>query len=128
MKCEKCGTINNEQDRFCIGCGSILNKEELNNTEVVKPIEMSNTSKTVEEKDETKSALLSILIGVGGILVYWFIGLRYTQAFIFGAAGCGLASVGYKSNKVLGILGYIFNAILVLMAIYMFYLHTTGRI
>lgn len=127
MKCEKCGTINNEQDRFCMGCGSILNKEELNTAEI-NPIEIPKNDQPVQEKDETKSALLSILMGVGGILVYWFIGLRYTQAFIFGLAGFGLASVGYKSNKLLSILGYIFNTILVLMAIYMFYLHATGRI
>lgn len=127
MKCEKCGTINNEQDRFCMGCGSILNKEELNTAEI-KPIEIPKNDQPVQEKDETKSALLSILMGVGGILVYWFIGLRYTQAFIFGLAGLGLAYVGYKSNKLLSILGYIFNTILVLMAIYMFYLHATGRI
>ena len=125
MKCEKCGTLNSEQDRFCKGCGSILKIEELNK-EAVKPIEAKEIK--VEEKDETKTALLSILMGVGGILVYWFIGLRYTQAFIFGVAGFSLAGVGYKSNKLLGILGYIFNTILILMAVYMLYLHSTGRI
>ena len=127
MKCEKCGTINNEQDRFCMGCGSILNKEELNTAEI-KPIEMPKNDQPVKEKDETKSALLSMLIGFGGILVYWFIGLRYTQALAFGIAGIGLGGVGFKSNKLLGIIGIISNIILTLMAIYMFYLHTTGRI
>ena len=127
MKCEKCGTINNEQDRFCMGCGSILNKEELNTAEI-KPIEMPKNDQPVKEKDETKSALLSMLIGFGGILAYWFIGLRYTQAFAFVFAGIGLGGVGFKSNKLLGILGIISNIILSLMAIYMFYLHTTGRI
>ena len=125
MKCEKCGTLNSEQDRFCKECGSILKMEELNK-EVVKPIEAKENK--VEEKDETKTAFLSILMGVGGILVYWFIGLRYTQAFAFGLAGIGLGGVGFKSNKLLGILGIISNIILSLMAIYMFYLHTTGRI
>ncbi len=125
MKCEKCGTVNNEQSRFCIGCGSIL-KMNVNN-EVVKAVE---PVKPVQEeaKDETKTALLSMLIGFGGILVYWFIGLRYTQALAFGIAGIGLGGVGFKSNKLLGILGIISNIILSLMAIYMFYLHTTGRI
>ena len=109
MKCEKCGTMNNEQDRFCNGCGSILNTAELNNTANVKPIEARKVE--TEDKDETKSALLSVLIGVGGILVYWFIGLRYTQAFIFGLAGFSLAGVGFKSNKPLSIIGFISNVI-----------------
>ena len=125
MKCEKCGTMNNEQDRFCMGCGSILKMNT--NNEVVKAVE---PVKPVQEeaKDETKTALLSMLIGFGGILVYWFIGLRYTQALAFGIAGISLGGVGFKSNKLFGILGIISNIILSLMAIYMFYLHTTGRI
>ncbi len=123
MKCEKCGTINNEQDRFCMGCGSIL---RMNNNEVTKIVEP--VKPVQEDKDETKTALLSMLIGFGGILVYWFIGLRYTQAFVFGIAGVALGRVGFKSNKILGILGILFNIILILMSIHMFYLQTTGRI
>lgn len=77
---------------------------------------------SVTKKDDKKYAILSIVIGVGGILFYLFIGLSVWVALVLCSIGLGLSQKSKQSAPGLSKAGFIFNILLGVMAIIMWIL------
>ncbi len=72
---------------------------------------------SVTKNDDKKYAIISIVIGVGGILFYFFIGLSVWLALVLCSVGLSLAKKSKQSTPGLSKVGTIFNILLGVIAI-----------
>lgn len=104
MFCNKCGTQNNNGEKYCKKCGFLLddiqmfsqvNNENINNDyqdpEVNKGLEQIYINQVVNPKVK-KWAVLSIVVSAVGIFWYIFMGLNFLLAIL-------IATVGFKFAK-----------------------------
>lgn len=152
MYCSKCGTPNNNGERYCKNCGILLeniqSQQSVNNmdTQIQQPVnninpaiqqfqqpinqQYSNNNDSLDTKyveqavnpNMKKWAILSIVVPVAGIIWYWFIGLNLYLAIFIAATGFGFAEKGKMANKKLATIGKVCNGVLIGMAIIIFIL------
>ena len=133
MFCTKCGTQNNNSERFCKNCGVILENaqtpQQPNNINNGNQ-QYSNMNGGLDPYYVNQAvnptmimwAILSIVIPVVAIIWYLFIGLSFYLAIFIAAAGFGFAQKGEMANKKLATIGKVANGILVGLAVVMFIL------
>lgn len=142
MYCSKCGTLNNNGERFCKNCGNLIennvqgqpinNMNQMSNQQQMNGQFQNNTAVNQNYVDQAvnpnmkKWAILSIVVPVAGIIWYWFIGLSFYFAILIAAAGFGFAEKGKMADKKLATIGKVCNGILVGMAVVMFILQLIG--
>lgn len=125
MFCSKCGTKNDNGEVYCKNCGCLLNNQSQNNNQPTSNLDPNYADKAINPNMK-KWAILSIVIGVGGIIFYWFIGLTVYIAIILASAGFSFAAKGKIESKKIALIGQIANGILFAMAIIMFILGILG--
>lgn len=135
MFCTKCGAQNNNGERFCNKCGSLLqNAQYPQQTVNGENSQYSSGGLTPDyinkavNPNMTKWAILSIAIASVGIVWYWFIGLSVYIAAFLSAAGFSFAQKGEMSNKKLSTIGKVLNGILAGMAIVMLALNIINNL
>ena len=133
MFCTKCGTQNNNGERFCKNCGVILENAQtpqqpnnINNgnqqySNMNGGLDPNYVNQAVNPNMK-KWAILSIVIPVVALIWYMFIGLSFYLAIFIAAAGFGFAQKGEMANKKLATIGKVANGILVGLAVVMFIL------
>lgn len=130
MFCIKCGTQNNNGERFCKNCGIILESAQTsqqssninNQNQQYSNMNGSLNPNYVNQAvnpNMKKWAVLSIVVPVVAIFWYMFIGLSFYLAILIAAAGFGFAQKGEMADKKLATMGRIANGILVGMAVVM---------
>lgn len=131
MFCTKCGTQNNNGERFCRNCGVIL--ENVQTSQQSNNINNgnqqysnmnggldSNYVNQAVNPNMKKWAILSIVLPVVAIIWYIFIGLPFYLAVFIAAAGFGFAQKGEMADKKLATIGNVANGILAGLAIVVF--------
>ena len=121
MFCTKCGTQNNNGEKFCKNCGILLENnqnQQYSNTNGTDP----NYVNKAVNPNMKKWAILSIIVPVIAIIWYIFIGLSSYLAILIAAAGFGFAKKGEMANKKLATIGKVANGTLTGLAIVMFIL------
>ncbi len=150
MFCTKCGTQNNNGERFCKNCGVILENVQtpqqpnnINNgnqqysnmnggldpnyvNQAVNPnmnggLDPNYVNQAVNPNMKIW-AILSIVMPVVAIIWYTFIGLSSYMAILIAAAGFRFAQKGEMADKKLAKIGNVANGILVGLAVVMFIL------
>ena len=121
MLCNNCGTQNNNNEKFCINCGYALQNEQPNYN-VNQNNNLSQETKNIILPNTKKYAIISILIGAGGIFSAIFIGMSLLISLFLSGLGFSLAAKSMKSYKNLAITGCILNGILLAMGIIIYLL------
>lgn len=84
-------------------------------------VEDKNFSQVVK-KDDKKYAIISIILGVGSIILYFFVGLSVWIALVICSIGISLANKSKNSSPGLSKVGIIVNSILGILAVIMWIL------
>lgn len=121
MLCNNCGTQNNNNEKFCINCGYALQNEQPNYN-VNQNNNLNQETKNIILPNTKKYAIISILIGAGGIFSAIFIGMSLLISLFLSGLGFSLAAKSMKSYKKLAITGCILNGILLAMGIIIYLL------
>lgn len=113
MNCNKCGVMNLNNEKFCKNCGCILNNDEINN------IETSGLMKEEKElyQNTKKYAIISILVGIGGIIFAFVVGMSLWLSIVLSCFGFEMARRSKDENNLLSIIGYVLNSILLVIGV-----------
>lgn len=119
MNCKNCGAQNTLGERYCKNCGYLLQ------TETDNDLNLQNNNVNTQNiviPNMKKYAILSIVIGGGGIIFAIFVGMSLLISLFLSGLGFSLAAKGMKANKTLAIIGYVLNGILLVIGIIIYLL------
>ncbi len=135
MFCTKCGTQNNNGERFCKNCGVILENTQSQSQQQTNNINNQNQQYSnmnggldpnyvnqAVNPNMKKWAILSIIVPTVAIIWYIFIGLSFYLAILIAAVGFRFAQKGEMADKKLATIGKVVSGILVGLAVVMFIL------
>ena len=75
MKCERCGTVINDNEQFCHGCGSKIIKNDVNmfegvvNQNTINNVNNYNQANNVPNNSNSSLGTISIIIGIAAIIL-----------------------------------------------------------
>lgn len=120
MFCIKCGTQNNNGEKFCKNCGVLLEngqtQQQINN--INSRLDSNYVNKGINPNMK-KWAILSVIVPVVAIIWYIFIGLSFYLAILIAATGFSFAQKGEMADKKLATIGKVANGILIGLALIM---------
>ena len=119
MKCERCGTVINDNEQFCHGCGSKIIKNDVNmfegvvNQNTINNVNNYNQANNVPNNSNSSLGTISIIIGIAAIILNfkWSI-----FALILSIVGLIVAS-SYKKQTNKKTAGKVLNIISLILSI-----------
>lgn len=118
MFCKYCGSSINNEDKFCIGCGRLVQNNESTTIENHEEIKTAYMEESINP-NMRKWAVLSIVIPVVAIIWYIFIGLSFYIAVLIASVGLSFAKKGEMADAKLAKIGTVLNYILMIIAVIM---------
>lgn len=120
MYCSNCGYNNINNEKYCSNCGCLLKQDNniSNNSEV--KTETNNLNKDVNNmlnKNTKKYGIISIVVGILGILFAFIVGMSLWLSILISALGFDMARRSYNQFHTLSIIGYVLNGILLVIGI-----------
>ncbi len=155
MKCPRCGAEVALGEKFCKTCGNLIVNNEVPNSQINNEMPKENptisnnqynnmnVNETVNtnwqnqesvnssnnqtiDPNSKKIAIISIIIPIVAIIIWWFIGLSFLFAVILVGAGFGLSERAKAGEPKLAMIGKILNIIFLIFTIIMFILNVIG--
>lgn len=97
MQCNKCGMINNSQDKFCANCGAPLQSQPnmVQNNMMGNPV----NNEAFGKNSNNKYANISLLITAGLCIISLFFGIGLLWVIIIAGAIYPIIKKGMESNE-----------------------------
>lgn len=143
MYCSKCGTFCDKQ-KFCPNCGTLIltdnNEQQINNVNNnlnngtnnnvnsnvngnvsnnlsnVNNIANNEVAKMINSSNK-KYGIIAIVVGVGGIIMFFTIGISLIISLLLSGFGFSMSAKSYNDYRTLSIIGYVSNGILLFAGI-----------
>lgn len=127
MYCTKCGTKNNDNAKFCSGCGAPVSTEQgqgLSNT--VETVSAENTGNQAKVKTWYPKSIAIINMIAGAMLFIFSMESEYDWDLASFVLGIGIGVTGIlqllqKKEKIVGIIQIVFGASSMLMSLELTY-------